>query len=52
MQDITHYDALGREIRSGTQRFDGQWQYVDTEYDSYGRPYRTSLPFRGTSATQ
>lgn len=49
---ITHYDALGREIRTGNQRFDGQWQYVDMEYDSYGRSYKTSLPFKGTSATQ
>ncbi|RNC63271.1 FG-GAP-like repeat-containing protein, partial [Proteiniphilum sp. X52] len=49
---ITHYDALGREIRSGNQRFDGQWQFVDTEYDTYGRISRTSLPFKGTSATQ
>jgi RHS repeat-associated protein len=47
----THYDALGREIRNGNQRFDGQWQYVDTQYDSYGRPYQTSLPFKGSSAT-
>lgn len=48
---ITHNDARNRELRSGNQRFNGQWQYVDTEYDSYGRVQRTSLPFRGTSAT-
>ncbi|WP_185210780.1 FG-GAP-like repeat-containing protein [Sphingobacterium mizutaii] len=47
----THNDARNREVRSGNQRFNGQWQYVDTEYDSYGRVQRTSLPFRGTSAT-
>lgn len=49
---ITHNDALNRDLRTGNQRFDGQWQYVATEYDSYGRIHRTSLPFRGTSATQ
>lgn len=48
---VTHYDALGREIRNGNQRFDGQWQYVDTQYDSYGRHFQTSLPFKGSSAT-
>jgi len=48
---ITHIDALNRDVRSGNQRFNGQWQYVDAEYDTYGRIRRTSLPFIGTSAT-
>ena len=48
---ITHYDALGREIRTGTQRYNSQWQYVDKIYDSKGRLQKESLPFRGTSAT-
>lgn len=49
---ITHKDALNRDISFGNLRFDGQWQYVSTEYDAYGRTYRTSHPFRGTSASQ
>ncbi|HBG42117.1 MAG TPA: endonuclease [Porphyromonadaceae bacterium] len=48
---VVHYDALGREIRTGSQRFDGQWQYVDKVYDSYGRVEKTSLPFKGSSAS-
>ena len=46
-ESISHYDGLDREIRSGTKRFDGVWQYEDTEYDLYGLVKRTSLPFRG-----
>ena len=46
---ITHYNALGREIRSGNQRFDAQWQYVDKAYDSKGRLEKVSLPFKGAS---
>ena len=42
------YDALGREVRSANQRFNGSWQYVSTEYDSRGRLYRTSLPYKDT----
>ncbi|TYR37429.1 endonuclease [Sphingobacterium phlebotomi] len=47
---VTQYDALNREVRTGNQRFDGQWQYTETEYDTFGRISRTSLPSRGTSA--
>jgi len=50
-ETITHYDALGREIRSGVQRFTGQWQYTDREYDTRGQLSRQSLPFRGESAS-
>ena len=42
------YDALGREVRSANKRFDGNWQYVTTEYDSLGRQHRTSLPYKDT----
>lgn len=49
---VVHNDALGREVRSGNMRFDGQWQYTDTEYNARGQVSRTSLPFKGTSATQ
>lgn len=48
---IAYYDALGREIRRGHQRFDGTWQYVDKQYDGRGRLWKTSLPFKGGSAT-
>lgn len=48
---IVHYDALSREIRSGNRRFNGQWQYTDTEYNQRGMVYRSSLPFRGASAS-
>lgn len=48
---IVHYDALSREIRTGNKRFNGQWQYTDTEYNERGLIKRISLPFRGTSAS-
>lgn len=41
-------DALGREVRSAGRRFDGSWQYKDSEYDSHGRLARTSLPYKGS----
>jgi len=44
------YDALGREVRSASQRFDGSWQYVTTEYDSRGRLTRVSLPYKNASS--
>ena len=46
---VVHYDAQGREIKSGVKRFDGQWQWTDKEYDGKGRLYRTSLPYRDDS---
>lgn len=46
---VTHFDALSREVRREEQCFNGAWRKVDREYDSFGRPYRESLPFRGTS---
>ena len=48
---VLHYDGANREVRSGRKRFDGQWQYVDKEYDMQGNVSRVSLPFRGTSAS-
>lgn len=47
-ETVTHYDALGRELKSGVKRFDGQWQWTMKEYDSRGRLHRVSLPYRGT----
>ena len=49
-ESVTHYDILGREVRSGVKRFDGQWQWVDKEYDHKGRLNRVSLPYRGSAA--
>ncbi len=49
--EVLHYDGANREVRSGRKRFDGQWQYVDKEYDMQGNVSRVSLPFRGTSAS-
>ena len=46
---FVHYDAFSREVRRGTQRFNGQWRKVDTEYNSNGSVKRVSLPYRGTS---
>lgn len=48
---IVHYDALGRVIRKGNQRFDGQWQWVNTEYNAKGQVSRTSLPYRTQNPT-
>ena len=48
-ETITHYDALGREIKSGVKRFDGVWQFTNREYDSRGRLSRVSLPYRQTA---
>lgn len=41
-----YYDALGREIRKGQMRFDGQYLYTDNVYDNKGRLEKTSLPFK------
>ena len=46
---VVHYDALSREIRTGNKRFNGQWQYTDTEYNQRGFVSRTSLPFRSSA---
>ena len=47
-QETVHYDGLGREVRTGIERFDGQWQWTDKVYDIYGRVQKVSLPYRGT----
>lgn len=44
---IVHLDALERELRTGTQRFDGEWLYADKLYDRKGRLEKVSLPFKG-----
>ena len=47
-----YIDALGREVRTGSIRFDGNYLYVDKEYDSYGRLSQVSLPFKSGSPGQ
>ena len=48
-QTKTWYDALGREVRNANQRFDGSWQYADTQYYNTGKVRRTSLPYKDLS---
>ena len=43
---VTCYDAIGRETRTGNQRFDGQWLYTDNVYDPRGRLQKVSLSFK------
>ena len=50
--EIVHYDVLDREVRNGVRRFNGQWQYVDKEYDDKGRLYKESLPYRDSRNKQ
>ncbi|MFV0330656.1 MAG: RHS repeat-associated core domain-containing protein [Dysgonomonas sp.] len=47
----TYYNALGKEVRKGTMRFDGQYQYTDIAYDNRNRIQKVSLPFKGTAPT-
>lgn len=46
---VTEYDALGREVRSRTMRFDGQWQSVSRSYNAKGQLSGVSLPYSGAS---
>ena len=41
------YDALGREVSTGEERFDGSLLRVDEAYDDLGRTVRKSLPSKG-----
>lgn len=41
-------DASGRAYRSGTQRFDGKWQFVEKVYADNGLVWKESLPYRET----
>lgn len=47
-----YYDALGREVRQGEQRFDGKYLYTDIVYDNKGRVEKSSLPFKGASPSK
>jgi RHS repeat-associated protein len=39
------FDRLGRSVRKIATGFDGTRIFADTEYDAYGRAYRTSDPY-------
>ncbi len=50
--DIHSYsDALGRQIRTSEQRFDGTFLHTDVVYNIKGLVEKTSLPFKGTQAS-
>ena len=44
----SYYDAMGREIRSATTRFDNSVQKVDRTYTTTGETYTESLPYKGS----
>lgn len=48
----SYNDAFGREVRTGKQRFDGSYIYIDNEYDDKGRLAKVSMPFKETSPSQ
>lgn len=42
---VVHYDMLDREIRQHVLGFNGQWIYVNKDYDALGRIQRVSEPY-------
>ncbi|MBS5698648.1 MAG: VCBS repeat-containing protein [Bacteroides cellulosilyticus] len=48
----TYYDAWGREVRTGKQRFDGNYVYTDNVYDEKGSLAKVSMPFKGSTPAQ
>jgi len=42
---ISIYDAFSREIRKQTIGFNGEYSFVDTEYDAQGRVNKVSQPY-------
>ncbi len=49
--ETVYYDALNREVRRGTVRFDGSIIYVDKVYNSKGKLEKESLPYKTGSAS-
>jgi len=43
-------DALARETRKGTIDLNGNWNYIKTEYDAFGRKYRVSEPYAANAS--
>ena len=48
---VVHYDAFGREVHSGDQRFDGSWRWTDRQYDFDGLLLKVSVPYKTATAT-
>lgn len=48
---VAHYDGAWRQLRKGTQRFDGKWQYTDQVFNNLGLPEKVSMPFTGSAPT-
>ena len=44
---VCYYDAWGREVRTAELRFDDSWLKQDKQYDSRGRLWKVSLPYKG-----
>lgn len=49
-ESVSHFDALGREVRSGSLRFNGDTLWTVREYDARGLLTKESLPFRKDSS--
>lgn len=47
-KQIVHYDAAGREVRSGSIRYNGLWLFTDKVYGRNGQIQKVSLPFKST----
>lgn len=48
-ETIVIYDPAKREIRKSEIRFDGSYVHMDRNYDSAGRIWKISLPFKGST---
>ncbi len=46
MKLVSFYDGLGRTTESRNYEANGNYRAVQTQYDSFSRPYRRSNPFR------
>lgn len=49
-ESIIEQDVLARVIRKGAKDLNGNWNYIKTEYDQYGREYRVSEPYGGSGS--
>lgn len=47
---LIEQDVLAREIRKGAIDLNGNWNYVKTEYDGFGRKYRVSEPYAANAS--
>ncbi len=50
-ETLTYFDKLGREVRTATRMFDGDYAIVAREYDASGRVKFVSAPFEAYSPT-